>query len=232
MRYPIVIDKDPDSAYCMLVPDLPGCYTWADTAEEVLIQAVEAIKCHLSGMLVDGEPIPKPNDIEYHQNNPHYACFQRWDWVTVTLPELRHYPVLISRKRQHHYRLIVPDLPGCVVRGKTTLDALAKAGRAIEQHMETMVLKDEAIPKPNPIATNQDTPAYADGHWESVPIIVPEIAHLLVARPGIVPRFFRWLGYTRYPWEPRPKPRIRSARPPATDSVLATEEPLLEHVKT
>ena len=87
MRYPIVIDKDPDSAYCMLVPDLPGCYTWADTAEEVLIQAVEAIKCHLSGMLVDGEPIPKPNDIEYHRNNPNYACFQRWDWVTVTLPE-------------------------------------------------------------------------------------------------------------------------------------------------
>ena len=98
--------------------------------------------------------------------------------------------------------------------------------------MEAMVLNDEAIPKPNPIATHQDTSAYADGHWESVPIIVPEIAHLLVARPGIVPRFFRWLGYTRYPWEPRPKPRIRGARPPATDSVLATEEPLLEHVKT
>ena len=91
MRYPVVIDKDPDSDYCILVPDLPGCITAGDTVEEVLIQAVEAIKCHLSGMLVDGEPIPKPNDIEFHQNNPHYACFQRWDWVTVTLPELRHY---------------------------------------------------------------------------------------------------------------------------------------------
>ena len=232
MRYPIVIDKDPDSAYCMLVPDLPGCYTWADTAEEVLIQAVEAIKCHLSGMLVDGEPIPKPNDIKYHQNNPHYACFQRWDWVTVTLPELRHYPVLISRKRQHHYRLIVPDLPGCVVRGKTALDALAKAGLAIEQHMETMVLKDREIPQPKTIAQHRETPAYPDGQWVSVPVIVPELEHLRIARPGRIPRFFRWLGFTRFPWEPRPKPRIRGARPPATDSVLATEEPLLEHVKT
>ena len=232
MRYPIVIDKDPDSAYCMLVPDLPGCYTWADTAEEVLIQAVEAIKCHLSGMLVDGEPIPKPNDIEFHQNNPHYACFQRWDWVTVTLPELRHYPVLIYPARYRHYRLIVPDLPGCVGRGKTARKAHAKAGLAIEHHMEEMVLNDREIPQPKTIAQHRETPAYPDGQWISVPVIVPEIEHLRIARPGIVPRFFRWLGYTRYPWEPRPKPRIRGARPSATDSVLATEEPLLEHVKT
>ena len=26
-RYPIVIDKDPDSDYGVTVPDLPGCYT-------------------------------------------------------------------------------------------------------------------------------------------------------------------------------------------------------------
>ena len=232
MQYPVVIFKDPDSIYGIVVPDLSGCITAADTVEQVLTRAVEAIKCHLSGMLIDGEPIPEPKNIKYHQKDPEYVNALQWDTVTITLPELRHYPVLIHPARYRHYRLIVPDLPGCVVRGKTALDALAKAGLAIEQHMEAMVLNDEAIPKPNPIATNQDTPAYADGHWESVPIIVPEIAHLLVARPGIVPRFFRWLGYTRYPWEPRPKPRIRGARPPATDSVLATEEPLLEHVKT
>ena len=232
MQYPVVIFKDPDSIYGIVVPDLPGCITAADTVEQVLTRAVEAIKCHLSGMLIDGEPIPEPKDIASHQDNPEYADALQWDTVTITMPELRHYPVLIYPARYRHYRLIVPDLPGCVVRGKTTLNALAKAGLAIEQHMEAMVLNDEAIPKPNPIATNQDTSAYADGHWESVPIIVPEIAHLLVARPGIVPRFFRWLGFTRYPWEPRPKPRIRGARPPATDSVLATEEPLLEHVKT
>ena len=213
MRYPVVIDKDPDSDYCILVPDLPGCITAGDSVKEVLIQAVEAIKCHLSGMLVDGEPIPEPQSIEYHQNNPDYACFQRWDWVTITLPELRHYPVLMFRKR-HHYRLIVPDLPGCVVRGKTALDALAKAGLAIERHMAAMVLKNEAIPKPNASAAHQGTATYADGHWESVPIIVPEIEHLLVARPGIVPRLLRGLGFTRLPWRPRPVPSIRQARPP------------------
>ena len=32
-RYPIVIYKDPDSDYGMMVPDLPGCYTFGDTDE-------------------------------------------------------------------------------------------------------------------------------------------------------------------------------------------------------
>ena len=219
MRYPIVIDKDPGSAYCMIVPDLPGCYTWADTVEEVLIQAVEAIKCHLSGMLTDGDAIPEPMDIAFHQNDPEFDCFQRWDWVTVTLPELRHYPVLIYRKRRKHYRLIASDLPGCVVRGKTALEALAKAGLAIERYMEARVLKDETIPEPQPLAYHRDNPAHPAGQWDSVPIIVPEIEHLRIARPGRIPRFFRWFGFTRFPWEARPRPRIRGARPPEWEEV-------------
>ena len=36
MRYPIVIYKDPDSDYGMMVPDLPGCYTAGDTIADVL----------------------------------------------------------------------------------------------------------------------------------------------------------------------------------------------------
>ena len=231
MQYSVVIFKDPDSIYGIVVPDLPGCITAADTVEQVLTRAVEAIKCHMSGMLIDGEPIPEPKNIKYHQKDPEYVNALQWDTVTITLPELRHYPVWIYPARYRHYRLIVPDLPGCVVRGKTARKAHAKAGRAIEQHMEAMVLKEEAIPKPNPIATNQDTSAYADGHWESVPIIVPEIAHLLVARPGIVPRFFRWLGFTRFPWEPRPRPRIRGARPPETASIPENDGLLAEHAK-
>ena len=231
MRYPIVIDKDPDSAYCMLVPDLPGCYTWADTVEEVLIQAVEAIKCHLGGMLVDGDPIPEPQDIATHQNNPHYADFQRWEWVTVTLPELRHYPVLITRKRRKHYQLSVPDLPGCTAHGKTAMEVHAKAGLAIERNMEARILKNRDIPKPTPIAQHRGNAAYPDGHWEVVPIIVPEIEHLRIARPGRIPRLCRWLGFTKLPWEKRPKPWIRGAQPPETDSVHDNEKLLPEHAK-
>ena len=231
MRYPIVIDKDPDSAYCMLVPDLPGCYTWADTVEEVLVQAVEAIKCHLGGMLIDGDPIPEPKDIAYHKNNPHYADFQRWDWVTITLPELRHYPILITRKRRRHYQLSVPDLPGCTARGKTVTEVHAKAALAIERHMEALVLKNTDIPKPQPIAQHRGNAAYPDGRWEVVPIIVPEIEHLRIARPGHIPRLCRWLGFTKLPWEKRPKPWIRGAQPPETDSTAENEGMLPEHAK-
>ena len=231
MRYPIVIDKDPDSAYCMLVPDLPGCYTWADTVEEVLIQAVEAIKCHLGGMLIDGDPIPEPKDIASHQNNPHYADFQRWEWVTVTLPELRHYPILITRKRRKHYRLSVPDLPGCTAHGKTAMEVHAKAALAIERHMEARILKNRDIPKPKPIAQHRENAASPDGHWEVVPIIVPEMEHLRIARPGRIPRLCRWLGFTKLPWEKRPKPWIRGAQPPKTDSTAENEGMLPEHAE-
>ena len=232
MQYPVVIFKDPDSIYGIVVPDLSGCITAADTVEQVLTRAVEAIKCHLSGMLIDGEPIPEPKNIKYHQKDPEYVNALQWDTVTITMPELRHYPVLIYPARYRHYRLIVPDLPGCVVRGKTALDALAKAGLAIEQHMETMVLKDREIPQPKTITQHREMPAYPDGQWVSVPVIVPELEHLRIARPGRVPRFFRWLGYTRYPGEPRPKPRIRGARPPETAGIPENDGLLAEHAKT
>ena len=74
-RYPIVIYKDPDSDYGMIVPDLSGCYTAGDTIADVLKQAVEAIECHLGGMLLDGDPIPEPKDIALHENNPR---IRRW----------------------------------------------------------------------------------------------------------------------------------------------------------
>ena len=87
MRYPVVIHKDPDSDYGMLVPDLPGCYTAGDTVADVLKQAVEAIELHLEGMLLDGDPIPEPKDIAYHQNNPEYTDGQ-WETVPVDLAAL------------------------------------------------------------------------------------------------------------------------------------------------
>ena len=232
-QYPIVIHKDPDSDYGVIVPDLPGCYTWGDTVEDVLSQAVEAIKCHLGGMLIDGDAIPEPKDITYHQNNPAYPEYAggQWEEVTVAFPELRHYPVLIYKKRHKHFLLIVPDLPGCAAHGKTATEVHAKAGFAIERNMEARVLNDIEIPKPNPIAMHRENPAYPDGHWEVVPIIVPEIEHLRIARPGRVPRLCRWLGFTKLPWEKRPKPRIRGVQPPQIDSVQDNKELQPEHAK-
>jgi len=73
MRYPVIIHKGPASDYGVTVPDLPGCFSAGETLDEALQQVVEAIECHLEGLLLDGEPVPTPQSVEYHRNNPDYA---------------------------------------------------------------------------------------------------------------------------------------------------------------
>lgn len=87
MRYPIVIHKDPDSDYGVTVPDLPGCFSAGETLDDALIQATEAIECHLEALILDDEPIPTSNPLEYHQNNPDYAD-GIWAVVTVDRAKL------------------------------------------------------------------------------------------------------------------------------------------------
>jgi predicted RNase H-like HicB family nuclease len=87
MRYPVVIHKDPDSDYGVTVPDLPGCFSAGDTIDDALVQVVEAIECHVEGMMMDDEPIPLPRSIEYHRTNPDYEG-GIWALVSVDLSKL------------------------------------------------------------------------------------------------------------------------------------------------
>lgn len=87
MRYPVVIHKDPDSDYGVTVPDLPGCFSAGETVEDALGQVVEAIECHVEGLLLDGEPIPGPRSIEHHRSNPDYVE-GTWAVVSVDLSRL------------------------------------------------------------------------------------------------------------------------------------------------
>lgn len=87
MRYPVVIHKDPDSDYGVTVPDLPGCFSAGDTIDDALVEVVEAIECHLEGLMLDEVPIPTPKNIEYHRNNPHYRD-GIWALATVDLAKL------------------------------------------------------------------------------------------------------------------------------------------------
>jgi predicted RNase H-like HicB family nuclease len=87
MRYPVVVHKDPHSDYGVTVPDLPGCFSAGETMDEVLTQVVEAIECHLEGLLLDEEPIPPPKSIEFHRPNPDFAD-GIWALVTVDLAKL------------------------------------------------------------------------------------------------------------------------------------------------
>ena len=73
MCYPVVIHKDSDSDYGVTVPDLPGCFTAGDTIDDAIAQAAEAIECHIEGLVLDGNAIPTPRNIEFHQQNPDYT---------------------------------------------------------------------------------------------------------------------------------------------------------------
>jgi predicted RNase H-like HicB family nuclease len=82
MRYPVVIHKDKSSDYGVTVPDLPGCFSVGTTMEEALLNVIEAIECHLEGMLFDGETIPEALSVEVHQRN---KAFARGTWALVNV---------------------------------------------------------------------------------------------------------------------------------------------------
>jgi predicted RNase H-like HicB family nuclease len=87
MRYPVVLHKETHTEYGVTVPDLPGCFSAGATVDEALTAVVEAIECHLEGMLLDGEAIPTPQPIEQHHNNPDYRD-GLWALVNVDMTKL------------------------------------------------------------------------------------------------------------------------------------------------
>ena len=82
MQYPIVIHKDPESAYGVIVPDLPGCFSAGDTIGEAVESAQEAIACHFEGLLMDGEQFPEQKSFEAHLANKDY---QGGIWAVVNV---------------------------------------------------------------------------------------------------------------------------------------------------
>lgn len=87
MRYPVVIHKDPDSDYGVTVPDLPGCFSAGRTMDDALSSAVEAIECHLEGLLLDGELLPAPTSVEQYKDDKDLAGGV-WALVSVDLAKL------------------------------------------------------------------------------------------------------------------------------------------------
>ena len=59
MHYVAVIDKDPDSAYGIRFPEVPGCFSAADTFDEIVPNSIEALNLFFE----DIEPVP-PRGLE------------------------------------------------------------------------------------------------------------------------------------------------------------------------
>jgi predicted RNase H-like HicB family nuclease len=87
MNFPVIIHKDKDSDYGVIIPDLPGCFSAGDSYEDALANTREAIECHIEALLEDGEPVPQAMGIEQHKSNE-FAQDAVFALVSVDLSKL------------------------------------------------------------------------------------------------------------------------------------------------
>ena len=61
MQFVYIIEKATDGTYSAYVPDLPGCTTSGDTADEVKSSIKDAVDLYIDALREDGQPIPSPS---------------------------------------------------------------------------------------------------------------------------------------------------------------------------
>ncbi len=57
-RYTAYIVPLPGRAYQVVFPAIPEIITFGESVEEARAMAQDALRCHLEGLMKDGEPIP------------------------------------------------------------------------------------------------------------------------------------------------------------------------------
>lgn len=73
MKFPVVLHKDADSDYGVIVPDVPGCFSAGSTVAQAFENVKEALSLHYEGLVADGDPLPQVHEIDDHLDNPDYA---------------------------------------------------------------------------------------------------------------------------------------------------------------
>ena len=58
LSYRILLRKEPEGGYTVIVPSLPGCVTYGETVEEAIKMAKEAIELYIESLKKHGEEIP------------------------------------------------------------------------------------------------------------------------------------------------------------------------------
>lgn len=87
MKFPIAIEPATENtAWGVVVPDLPGCFSAGDSAEDAFTNAVEAIEAHCELLAEDGLDIPAPGPLAKWQADPE---FSGWVWALVDVDTSR-----------------------------------------------------------------------------------------------------------------------------------------------
>lgn len=66
-NYRIILRKEPEGGYAVIVPSLPGCVTFGETIEESIDMAREAIGIYIDDLIAEGEEVPNDDQtLEYN----------------------------------------------------------------------------------------------------------------------------------------------------------------------
>ncbi len=60
LPYKVILHPSPDGGYAVSIPDLPGCISQGESAEEAMANIGDAKKCWLDSALEDNIEIPEP----------------------------------------------------------------------------------------------------------------------------------------------------------------------------
>ena len=89
MKFTIAIEVGTkDTAFGVVVPDLPGCFSAGDAVEEAFDNAREAIDAHCEMLAEDGKDLPTPKLMSVWQADKE---FKGWTWGIVEVPVERYF---------------------------------------------------------------------------------------------------------------------------------------------
>ena len=81
--YPILIESgSKNSAFGVIVPDLPGCFSAGDTLDEAIQAAGEAATAWIDTALDTGQPIPAPSSLAALRDLPEH---DGWSFGVITI---------------------------------------------------------------------------------------------------------------------------------------------------
>lgn len=130
MRYPVAIEPGTDTtAFGVVVPDLPGCFSAGDTLDEALAGAEEAAAGWIDAALDAGLAIPAPSTVAALRANPD---FDGWIYAVITLD-----PALLDDSIER----VNITLPRRVLK---RLDSLARAvGESRSAYIAQLTLEEQ-----------------------------------------------------------------------------------------
>ncbi len=89
MKFIVAIEPGTEtSAFGVVVPDLPGCFSAGDTLDEALDNARAAIDFHCETLIEDGGDVPPAQSLSDHQADTDFAG---WIWAVVEVPVERYF---------------------------------------------------------------------------------------------------------------------------------------------